>query len=376
MFRFDNTFWQHAIWGNSLKSYALLLSILLVGIVLKRLFSRLISKLLYRLFGRFKEGIKAQTFVSLLLKPIELFILLDVIYLAINQLSYPLNEVIFRRHTVVDKKTITYSVTLIDVIDKLFLFLIIISLFWIILRIIDFIAHVFVNKAEQIGSKAESQLIQYLKELVKIITCIIGIFVILGSVFNLNVATLIAGLGIGGIAIALAAKETLENLLGSFTIFIDKPFTVGDYIKVDSIEGTVENVGFRSTKIRTPEKTIISLPNKRMIDSALENQTLRNAWIIKFFIGLTCNTPPETIRQICQELTEKINQHPQTVNDALVKFDNFGDWSLNIRVIYQTKLMSYAEYMAIREEINCLIMETVKKHGSDFAFPTQVSIQQ
>ncbi|TZF83036.1 mechanosensitive ion channel [Pedobacter sp. BS3] len=376
MFRLDNTFWQHEIWGNSLKSYVLFLSILLVGIILKRIFSRLISKLLYRLFGRFKEGVKAQTFVSLLLKPIELFILLDVIYLAINQLSYPLDEIIFRRHTVVDKKTITYSVTLIDVIDKLFLFLIIVSLFWIILRIIDFIAHVFANRAAQSGSRAESQLIQYLKELVKIVTCIIGIFVILGSVFNLNVATLIAGLGIGGIAIALAAKETLENLLGSFTIFIDKPFIVGDYIKVDSIEGTVEKVGFRSTQIRTSEKTIISLPNKRMIDSALENQTLRNARRVKFFIGLTYDTPPETIQQICSELVEKINQHPQTGNDALVNFDNFGDWSLNLQVLYHTDILDYAEHMKIREEINYQIIETVKKRGSDFAFPTQVSIQQ
>src|SRR6185369_10292037 len=119
------------------------------------------------------------------------------------------------------------------------------------------------------------QLVPFLREAIKIIIGVFSFFFILGAVFHINIASLIAGLGIGGLAFALAAKETLENLLGSFTIFLDKPFVVGDVVKVGSAEGTIENIGFRSTRIRTLEKTLLTVPNKKMVDAELDNLTER-----------------------------------------------------------------------------------------------------
>lgn len=332
--------------------------------------------MLLALFGRFGKELNAAVFVDLLIKPVQFFISLWLIYLAVNQLNYPLNEAIYSRSKLVNKAEVINTITLIQVIDKLFLLLMIISLFWIALRIVDFIAHVFAYRASITASKEDDQLVPFVKELVKITTVSIAFFVILGYVFEINVLTLITGLGIGGIAIALAAKESLENLLGSFTIFVDRPFIVGDFVKVNGIEGTVEKVGFRSTRIRTAEKSLVTMPNKKMIDTPLENMTVRNYRRIKFDIGLTYNTPIQEIRVIAQKITDYINEHPKTNNDAIVTFENFGSSSLDLQVLYYIEMMDYNPYLKIKEEINFKIIEIVQQSSGDFAFPTQTVIHQ
>jgi len=372
----DTGFLNHIIFGNTIKGYLLFLGILLLCLFLKKLFSRLFSHFLLALFGRFGKELNAAVFLDLLIKPIEFFISLWLIYLAVNQLNYPLNESIFTRKTIVDKAEVIHTITLIQVIDKLFLLLMIIALFWIALRIIDFMAHVFAYRASLTGSREDDQLVPFVKELVKITTITIAFFVVLGYVFEINVLTLITGLGIGGIAIALAAKESLENLLGSFTIFVDKPFVVGDFVKVNGIEGTVEKVGFRSTRIRTAEKSLVTMPNKKMIDTALENMTVRNYRRIKFEIGLTYDTPVQEIKLIAQKIMDYINAHTKTNNDAIVTFESFGASSLDLQVLYYIEMMDYNSYLKIKEEINFKIIEIVQQSSGDFAFPTQTVIQQ
>lgn len=372
----DLRFLNQVFWGNTIKGYLLFVGILLLCILLKKFFSRSLSRLLLILFGRFGKELNAEIFVDLLVKPVEFFVSLWLIYLAVNQLEYPLNETIYKRKHLIDKVEVINSITIIQVIDKLFLLLMIISLFWIALRIIDFIAHVFAYRASLTESKEDDQLVPFIKELAKITTVTIGFFVMLGYVFEINVLTLITGLGIGGIAIALAAKESLENLLGSFSIFIDKPFVVGDFVKVNGIEGTVEKVGFRSTRIRTAEKSLVTMPNKKMIDTPLENMTVRNYRRIIFNVGLTYNTPVEEIKTIANEITEYINAHERTGNDATVTFQNFGTSSLDLQVLYYIEMMDYNPYLKIKEEINFKIIEIVQKSQGDFAFPTQTVIHQ
>lgn len=372
----DLSFLNQIFWGNTFKGYILFVVVLLLCILFKKLFSRLLSRVILMLFGRFGKELNAAVFVDLLIKPVEFFISLWLVYLAVNQLNYPLNESIYTRKSIVDKVEIIKTIKIIEVIDKLFLLLIIIALFWIALRIIDFIAHVFAYRASLTESKEDDQLVPFVKELVKITTVTIGFFVMLGYVFEINVLTLITGLGIGGIAIALAAKESLENLLGSFTIFVDKPFVVGDFVKVNGVEGTVEKVGFRSTRIRTAEKSLVTMPNKKMIDTPLENMTVRNYRRIKFNIGLTYNTPVEEIITIADKITTYINAHPKTNDDAIVTFENFGTSSLDLQVLYYIEMMDYNPYLKIKEEINFKIIEIVQQSMGDFAFPTQTVIHQ
>lgn len=360
-------FLNQIVLGNTIKSYLLFIGIILFGLILKRLVSKLISKLLFTFFSRFTKEIKVDKFLELLIKPVEFLIMIIVLYLAVNQLSYPLDVVIFKR--TIDKSP--YTITIIDVLDKIFLFLMVFSAFRILLRIIDFISHVFEYRASLTESKTDDQLVPFLRELSKIVTIILGVFVVMGAVFNMNVATIIAGLGIGGLAIALAAQDTLQNLLGSFTIFADKPFIVGDLVHVANYDAVVEKVGFRSTTVRTLDKTLVIIPNKKMIDNPLENLTLRNLRRVKFTVGVLYGTPATTIKKITDEIKAYLDEHHETSMDTIVVFDAFGDSSLDIMILYYIEIVDYAIYMHIKEEINYKVMEIVLSNGADFAFPSR-----
>ncbi len=267
------------------------------------------------------------------------------------------------------KVPVVYEIKLIQVIDKLFLLFFIVSFFRIILRLIDFVAHIFLFRSSLTESKSDDQMVPFVKELTKIITIIFAVFVVLGWVFNLNVATIIAGLGIGGIAVALAAQDTLQNLLGSFTIFADKPFVVGDLIRIDKYEGTIEKVGFRSTLLRTTDKTLVVIPNKKMVDSPLENLSLRNSHRIKFNIGLKYDTPSDLMMKIAEEIKIYINSRPLIGEDTIVTFDTMGESALNIQVQYFIEVADGADYAKIKEEINYQIMKIVTDNGASFAQP-------
>ncbi|MDQ7948699.1 MAG: mechanosensitive ion channel family protein [Pedobacter sp.] len=200
-----------------------------------------------------------------------------------------------------------------------------------------------------------------------------GFFVLLGYVFEVNALSLITGLGIGGIAIALAAKESLENLIGSFTIFIDKPFTVGDIVKVDGVEGTIEKVGFRSTVLRSTDKTTYIIPNRSMIDGVLENLTRRNYRRVKFDIGLTYETPVENIKAIIKAIEQFLATQKNTT-DVYVTFESFADSALKIQILYLVANIDYTDYLQIKEEINFKIMEIVRANDGSFAYPTQRTV--
>jgi MscS family membrane protein len=321
---------------------------------------------LFKFFKKFAADVNGEKFVELLVKPLELLISVSIVYWAISQLSYPFEEIIFKRK----QSSLTYF----DVIDKLYLFLLIFGITWTFLRIIDFVALVFSYRGSLTTSKTDDQLIPFVKELVKIVTYIIAVFVMLGLVFKINVLTLIAGLGIGGIAVALAAKDSLENLFGSFTIFIDKPFVVGDLVKIDGIEGNIEKVGFRSTQIRSVNMSIITLPNKKMIDGALENLTLRNFRRIKFSIGLSYETPAPIVKKIVEEINDLLKTNTNYNADSIAIFEEFGEFSMNVKVVYFEEMIDYNEHLLNKEKINFAIAEIVSKNGASFTYPTHTVI--
>jgi len=366
----DNQFFEQVFWGNIIRAYCMFTGIILLGLLFKRIVSRFLSQLLFKLFKKFADEVKIDTFIALLLKPFEFFITLTTLYLAINQLKHPLEVEVFHYHKLVDKVKVLQVFTLGELLDKIFLFLIILSFFWIILRIIDFVAHVFMHRAIKSDNKADDQLVPFLKELFKFIIYFIGFFVLLGYVFEVNALSLITGLGIGGIAIALAAKETLENLIASFTIFIDKPFTVGDLVKVDGIEGAIEKVGFRSTVLRSTDKTTLIIPNRAMIDGVLENMTRRNFRRVKFNIGIIYETEADMIKKIITEINQFLAQNPDTT-DGVATFDSFADSALNIQILYLVENPDFNTYLKIKEEVNFKIIEIVHQYNSDFAYPTQ-----
>ena len=218
--------------------------------------------------------------------------------------------------------------------DRIYIF----SILKVILKIISYVGSLLLKKASKTENKMDDQLIPFAVEIIKILAIIFGLFIVLSNVFNVNITALATGLGIGGIAIAMASKESLENLLGSFTIFFDQPFTVGDIVTVGNITGSVEKVGFRSTRIRTFDKSLVSVPNKKMVDAELDNLGKRNVRRVKFYLGLTYDTQINQIKKIVSEIEILIKSHKLTTDNCMVKFQEFGASSLDILIVYFVNL--------------------------------------
>ncbi|WP_299818679.1 mechanosensitive ion channel family protein [uncultured Pontibacter sp.] len=347
--------------GNTVSEYLLALGIMLFGFVFKTVLSKLLSSIIYKLVRRVSTEDYQPEFRRLLLQPIEVLLFLVFLYLAFQVLDYPVEPSELRKD---------------DPFLKTFLFrtyqvFVIVALAWVLMRFVDFIGLIFRYRAEKTASKLDDQLVPFFVDFTKVMVVIFAFLVMLGAVFNVNVAGLVAGLGVGGLALAFAAKESLENLLASFTIFLDHPFVVGDLVEVGGITGTIEKIGFRSTRIRTLEKSFLTLPNKFMIDKPLNNLTLRTFRRVNFDINLTYSTTSEQIRAITTDLQQFINNHPNTNQDGIVRFQTLADSAKSIMVLYFVESMDWAEYVTIKEEVAYKIVEVVEKHGGVFAHPTQ-----
>ena len=201
-------------------------------------------------------------------------------------------------------------------------------------------------------------------------------FLIQGS-YELGFPTysVIAGLGVGGLAVALAARDSLANLLGSMLIMIEKPFRVGHYVRVSGGEGTVENVGFRSTRIRTSDNSLVSIPNNSIVNATVDNLSLRSMRRQRFLVQVTYATPRQKLEELVSGISRLLNEDSMTTKDTIyVRFNEFGESSLNILVYFYLKTEKYAEELEKREEILLSIMKLVEQLDIEFAFPTRTLV--
>jgi MscS family membrane protein len=184
--------------------------------------------------------------------------------------------------------------------------------------------------------------------------------------------SVIAGLGVGGLAVALAARDSLANLLGSMLIMIEKPFRVGHYVRVSGGEGTVEDVGFRSTRIRTSDNSLVSIPNNSVVNATIENLSLRSMRRQRFLVHVTYDTPRQKLKELVVAITRLLTEHPMTNKaNIYVRFNDFGESSLNILVYFYLETASYSEELQIREEILFSIMKRADRLNIEFALPTR-----
>jgi len=347
--------------GNSIKDYIYFFGIILIGLIFKKLISKYLSNILYKVVGKKDNNVGIDKFDELLTKPIGFFIVLCFIYFGASYVSYP---------SFIDENFQS-------IFSKIFSLFLIYAIYKIFVKVIDYIGLILKQRAAETENKMDDQLIPFAIEIGRILVVIFALFFILGNVFDINITALATGLGIGGIAIAMASKESLENLLGSFTIFFDRPFTVGDVVKVGTVTGLVEKVGFRSTRIKTFDKSVVTVPNKKMIDAELDNLGLRPVRRVKFHIGLTYDTSTEQIKKIVSDIQEMINNHEKTNEEGKVRFQEFGASSLDIMVLYYVNSPKWEDLIDVKEDVNYKIMDIVKKHNSDFAFPsTSVYLHQ
>jgi MscS family membrane protein len=342
-------------WGNTLENYLWFAGIIIAGLIFRNLISRLVSWILFNLLGKYFKTVGIKKFVELLSRPFSFFILMLIIYLAFDRLEFPLEWHLVPRHQ------FGLRMSMFKIFESLLIF----SFTWILLRLTDYIALVLLYRAEKTETKMDDQLVPFFRTSLKVVICIVVLFIVLGKVFELNVASIIAGLGIGGLAVALASKDTLEN-----------PFTLGDLVQVGNVRGHVEEIGFRSTKIRTLDKTYVTVPNKRMMDAELENQTERTFVRCRTIIGVTYSTTREQMKSILSDLRVMLNTHEMIHEGSTVFFTTFNSSSLDIELIYLVKTITLDKFSAVREDINFKIIEIIEKNGSSFAFPTQTIFLQ
>jgi MscS family membrane protein len=247
----------------------------------------------------------------------------------------------------------------------------------VVLRASDIIFLYARKYAENTPGKLDDQVLPIIEKLVDFIIILAGIFHILQQL-DVNITALIAGVSIGGLALALAAQDTVKNIIGSAMIFIDKPFQIGDYIETSQYAGTVEEVGFRSVRLRNVDRSVISVPNGNVANDTIINLGLRPMRRIQLSLGIVYGTPTERISLFVETLRNMIEVHPLTSkNDYLVHFHDLGASSLQIFFRVYIFANTVAEELKIREELVFGIVELAEKIGISFAFPsTSVYIEQ
>lgn len=191
---------------------------------------------------------------------------------------------------------------------------------------------------------------------------------------GVNVTGILAGLGIGGLAVALAAQRSIEHLFGGITLMLDQPVRVGDFCRFGDKIGTIEAVGLRSTRVRTLDRTVITIPNGEFASLQLENFARRDKIWLHPKIGLRYETTPDQLRFVLVEVRKMLYAHPKVEPDpARIRFVGFGDYSLDLEIFAYVRATDYGDFLAIKEDIQLRIMDIVAASGTGFAFPSQTT---
>ena len=343
--------------GNNVAAYLWCVGILLFGYAFKTLLSRLVSHVVFQFIRQKTEGVSETQFQALLIRPLSVVVLFVTIYLAFQVLDYPVRSSELAHNEPWPKVALF----------RLYQIGIIWGVAWIALRLVDFAVLVFQRRSSTGVNGLQAELVPFAKDLTKVLIVILAFLSILGKVFNVNVTALIGGLGIGGLAVAFAAKESLENLIASFTIFLDRPFGVGDLVEVGTVSGTVEKVGFRSTRLRTAEKSYVTVPNKSMIDKPLDNLSLRTARRVSFTLALSHATTSQQLHRIVEEGKRLIGENPLVTQDIQMQFSALTPAAKELTVQYFVETTNYDEYLRVKEELNYRLVEAVEHAGGHFA---------
>ena len=247
----------------------------------------------------------------------------------------------------------------------------ILSLGWFLMRLLDVAATQLHNVFKKRNDDMGQAMIPVVRKILKPILFVIVLIVALQNI-GLNVSGLLAGLGIGGLAFALAAKDTLANVFGSVAIAFDRPFKVGDLVKLDGEIGTVEDVGLRTTRIRTLDRTVISIPNAKVADTKIENYAPRDRIRMLATLGVQYDTTKEQLQYIVDEMKRCLVAHPMVWQEAFsVRFIGYGASSLDIEMFCYISTTDFNEFTGVQEELLTTFGEIIDRAGAQFAYPSQ-----
>ncbi len=343
-------FSQKKVLGLKVWQYFGFICILAISLLIYYGLLHLLTYLVHR-YSHLFETKQEDAILRSIIKPLSGFLILFLIrlLLPVLQLSASMNQ---------------YFVTAFDILQPIIAVL-------TVYRSIDMIDLYLARLAEKTESTLDDQLMPLLRKSLKVIVIIIGGLFILQNL-NFNITTLLTGISIGGLAFALAAQDTIKNFFGSLMIFVDRPFHVGDWINFDGTDGTVEEVGFRSTRVRTFANSIVSIPNGRLADMKVDNLGLRHYRRFYTEIALPFHTPPHLIEAYIEGLRDYVRQQPNTRKDFFeIHLNTMTDHSLNIIFYIFYQVPSWSDELALRHETLLTISKLAEELGIQFAYPTQ-----
>jgi MscS family membrane protein len=342
---------------NTIRSYLMVGGTILIAVLLKRYLSRYIAFLFYKLAKRVWNVLDKKSFFDLVVEPLEWFLLISITVFALDKLNFP---------DILEYKIYGHETD--DILSRLGTGIIIISFIWLLLRLIDFVACVLKEQARDSSDTRDNQLITFFRDFLKVIIGLIGILLIVKACFNQHIGNLLTGLSLVGAALALAAKESLENLIASFIIFFDKPFFTGDTLKVNGITGKVEKIGLRSTRIRTVEKTLITIPNKQMVDSIVDNLSMRTNRRAEIRLELSTKTTLLLAQTFIDSLKKLLQEHnDQTIVSSSVFLKEVSKSSLLIVMEYFTTHISLEEFDVLKQQVNFSIKKIMEENNIELA---------
>jgi MscS family membrane protein len=333
-------FLDKIFWGNSIKEWIIALAIIVIAVIVNKLVALLNRNVLKKFAAKSNHKID-DILLDSIEKPVMFGIILFAIWIAATRLNM--------------------AVKMHEIIEKAYNILIVINVTWF--------ASKFTNSLiAEYGGRINSRLLPLIKRTVLIIIWIIGIVTALHNI-GVEIASILGVLGVGGVSVALAAQDTLKNIFSGITIVTDAPFRIGDIIKFDSYEGTVQDIGLRSTRILTYEQQIISVPNYKLMDASVVNVSAEPSRRVVIKLGLTYDTTPQKM----QEAIAILKKTPIVVNEieenTIAVFSEFGDFALSITYIYYIK--KNCDIRESMSKVNFVILNEFNNAGLNFAFPTQ-----
>ena len=343
--------------NNTLKAYLIVGCIIIVVLLFKRYVSRYLVTVVYKIANRILKNINKQDFCDLVIEPIEWFVVIMVSVFAIEKLNFPtaLNFSIYGHSTQ-------------DIITRVVPGIMILAFTWLLLRLIDFIATVLEHKANQTADAKDNQLIVFFRDFLKVIIGFIGVLWIIKACFYQPIGNVLTGLSIVGAALALAAKESLENLIASFIIFFDKPFFTGDTVKVNTVIGTVEHIGLRSTRLRTADRTLVTIPNKQMVDSMVDNWSMRTARRAEIKLELHVQTTMLAVQTLTAFLKQQLQLKNNWINSYEVFVKEINKNSITVLVEYFTEPIALNEFDTLKEALLLTTLQKMEQENIVIAF--------
>ena len=349
-FSLTGGFWNMDVFGFTAGQLTVSFVILFISLIFRNVIALFIFRRLHVLTKRTKFDFD-DDLVQALEKPVSWFIFFLGLYVSLAIL--PLDDDIA------------------ILIQNLFHGSTMLLIVWGMLRLVDVTGDVMARRIKDQRS-AIFGFIPLLKKTVKVFILCVGILMVIDNL-GYNVAGILATLGLGGAAIALAAKDTVANFFGSLMIVLDRPFKVGDWIIVgDKVDGDVESIGLRSTKVRTWPKTVMSIPNSILANEYINNWSRMPKRRVKQYVGISYEASAEDMEGLVQDIRQLLAEDDGVQQDfILVNFTDFGDSSLDVLVYYFTKSTAWVEHMDVRQRVNCKVMRAIKARGLSVAFPTR-----